>query len=382
MAWRILVFFSLVFVTLAITLRNDVGSLFSYILTLIFAGGCMAYLHLRKNPDPLFVIGSISGSVIAQTSTWFVIGATHYVDFVWITICSLLAYLGTNRKFANGLLTANAIGVGYFVFFVYNDQTQEMPILDSFELTGAYLELLLSFFVLGYLMYQFMGFQKVWEMAYQETNKVLQEQNETVKKQNLENIILLKEIHHRVKNNLQIIISLLRLQKNELKSEESRIQFQEAINRVMVMSSIHQKLYQQESLNQLNLEQYLRELIDELIILFKNQKTVTIDLNCTFNAIGLKTIVPVGLLINELLSNSLKYAFINSESGKVTITVSETENGFTISYHDNGVWQPEKEKKGFGLELIEIFTEQLNGVKRFRTDDSGTSYIFELKLAE
>ena len=79
-------------------------------------------------------------------------------------------------------------------------------------------------------------------------------QNQIIEKQNSENIALIKEIHHRVKNNLQIIVSLLRLQKNELHSPESREHFQETINHVLVMSSIHQKLYQQENLNNVKLK--------------------------------------------------------------------------------------------------------------------------------
>jgi two-component sensor histidine kinase len=98
----------------------------------------------------------------------------------------------------------------------------------------------------------------------------------------------LNEIHLRVKNNLQIIVSLFRLQKNELHSDESRDQFQEAINRVLVIYSIHQKLYEQDNLINVNLKQYLEELIGELKILFKNQQQIDISAASDFPYVGLK----------------------------------------------------------------------------------------------
>lgn len=382
MGWRILTFLGSVFLILLITVRNELGSIYGYTGTLVFAAAGMLYLHYKKNPEPLFVTGAIAGSVISQTSLWFVMETSHFVDFAWIATCSVLAFLGTRRQTAALILLINILGIGYFTFFSHNAHLLQMPQLNGFKLTAAYLEIVLSFFTLGYLLYQFIGFQEIWEKAYQETNRILQKQNQTVKKQNLENVILLKEIHHRVKNNLQIIISLLRLQKNELKSDESRSQFQEAINRIMIMSSIHQKLYQQEKLDQLNFEQYIEDLIAELVSLFKKEKMIRIDLSCTLTYIDLKTTVPVGLLLNELISNSLKYAFTEKEEGTIKVAITETSEGFTILYKDSGKWKKDEKSSGFGLELIDMFTEQLNGTKSFQTDQTGTQYIFDMKLGQ
>jgi len=211
-------------------------------------------------------------------------------------------------------------------------------------------------------------------------NKELEANNVLIQKRDAEKTILVKEIHHRVKNNLQIIISLLRLQMVELKGAESKKQFSEAINRVMVMSSIHQKLYQQKDIAQFKLSSFIEELSSELKLFFKEEFPVEIKINSEYEDIDLKTVVPVGLILNELLSNSFKYAFDGMDSGKIQIIGTEQENDFILNYSDNGIWkEPANENSGFGVELIEVLTEQLNGTKEFSVTDKGTEYKFTLK---
>jgi two-component sensor histidine kinase len=250
------------------------------------------------------------------------------------------------------------------------------------EQSSNFIEMMLAFFILGYILYEFMGFNQDSEDAYRRANEHLQDQNQTIIHQNEQNIVLLKEIHHRVKNNLQIIVSLLRLQKHELASEEAKIQFQEAINRVIVMSSIHQKLYRQDDFLQINLPEHLNELINEVKILFDNEKNIVINVDCKVKHIDLKSMVPLGLLINELLSNTFKYAFTSRKEGRIDIQISPSERGFLLNFEDNGLWNPESKNSGFGLELIEVFTNQLNGIRHFETDSNGTRYQFDLEFAE
>lgn len=382
MAWRILVLFALVFLVLIMAVGYNINSNLAYIGALGITVIGMIYLYKWKNPDVLFTYAAIAGSTLAQLSTWFVIEASHFANFLWIVICTIIIYMGAYRRIGNIILFFNAIGVGYFIYFVKNEQVVYSKVLTNMELTSLYLEIVLGFLVLGYFMYQFATFQRMWEKAYLEINRSLQEQNATVQKQNQENITLLKEIHHRVKNNLQIIISLLRLQKNELKHEESRTQFQEAINRIMVMSSIHQKLYQQEKLSEIDVNTYLNELIHDLTRFYESQKQVDVTLNCKLDSVNIKTIVTVGLLMNELISNSIKYAFTDTNKGQINIDIYPEGNDFRLIYADNGVWKDSNGNEGFGMELIDIFTEQLNGEKELSTDEKGSTYRFLLKFAQ
>lgn len=172
------------------------------------------------------------------------------------------------------------------------------------------------------------------------------------------------------------------MQKNELKHEESRTQFQEAINRIMVMSSIHQKLYQQEKLSEIDVNTYLNELIHDLTRFYESQKQVDVTLNCKLDSVNIKTIVTVGLLMNELISNSIKYAFTDTNKGQINIDIYPEGNDFRLIYADNGVWKDSNGNEGFGMELIDIFTEQLNGEKELLTDEKGSTYRFLLKFAQ
>ena len=382
MAWRILFFFSLIFLLLIIFIGDVVGSLYSYSISFALSIFGIIYLYRTKNPDPLYKIGSFLGSIIAQVSTWVVIGASHYVDFIWIIICSVIAFLGANRRYAMFLLTANTIGIGYYIYFIQDKHFMYVQQLGYIRKTSDYLEIVLSLFILGYILYEYMGFQENWEKAYRDTNERLLSKNQTIETQNNQNVILLKEIHHRVKNNLQIIVSLLRLQKNELQNEDAKTQFQEAINLVMVMSSIHQKLYQQNDFTQISLTLHLEDLIAEVKTIFEQRQEINIDVSCEIQYVYLKTMVPLGLLINELLSNSFKYAFINREKGLIRIIIAPRKAGFSLLYEDNGIWLGDHNKGGFGLELIEVFTNQLNGERTFTTNLDGTRYSFDLEYAD
>jgi two-component sensor histidine kinase len=383
MATRISVFFILTFLTLSITfLNDDFSSLMGYVAALAISTLMLIHLHFVKNPKLVFALYGVFGSIISLASCSFILEATHYVDFIWIIVCTFVVYLGGHKKLGLVILIFNAIGIGYFLYFRHNIHISIIQESSVLQLTGAYLEIILSLFILAYLMYQFIHFQEYNDKQIKLVNSSLVTQNQVIEKQNSENIALIKEIHHRVKNNLQIIVSLLRLQKNELQTSESREQFQEAINRVLVMSSIHQKLYQQENLNNVKLKQYLDELIGELKILFDDKKQIDITVSSEIPHLELKTMVPVGLIINELVSNSLKYAFTNLERGSIKIDIALAEQGFNVKYSDNGKWLEEEGEHGFGLELVGIFTSQLNGTRTFVINTEGSNYLFELEFAD
>ena len=222
---------------------------------------------------------------------------------------------------------------------------------------------------------------KKQKVLIEEQKKIVDDINETLKQKNKENLTLVKEIHHRVKNNLQIIISLLRLQKGELKSEEAKEHFTEAINRIMVMSLIHKKLYQQEELASISIQSYLQDLSADIISLTSLGKPVKVVIHSNIKTIGLKTIVPLGLLTNELIINSLKHAFENKKEGTINITINKNGGSdFLLTYADNGEWvQPKEEHPSFGIELIEILTSQLEGTQTRTSNEEGTTYLFSLK---
>ncbi|MBK7129238.1 MAG: sensor histidine kinase [Crocinitomicaceae bacterium] len=339
----------------------------------------MIYLLVRKEYKFVFLLYGLVGSVLTHYAINFSMATPHYNDFLWLFVVSFLVFVGLGRIWGLITLAVNALATFYFIFFVHNEHIRVVQPMDTKFAWLAFLELIVVFFVIGFIMHQFLMMQKYSDTKLKKVNFELQTQNELILAKNNENTALVKEVHHRVKNNLQIIISLLRLQQSEMKNQEMQDQFTEAINRIMIMSSIHQRLYAEKELSRVDVKSYVEELARDLNSIYNNTHDVNMNIEITYAFADLKTIVPLGLLLNELISNSLKYAFENTDKSTITIRLLENGEKLFLEYSDNGRWkQKGSDNAGFGLDLIQILTEQLNGTHSFHTDESGTQYTFEL----
>ncbi len=191
--------------------------------------------------------------------------------------------------------------------------------------------------------------------------------------------IMLAEIHHRVKNNLQVISSLLNMQAREIKDAESHDKFKSTVYRIRTMSMIHQKLYQQRNFDRIQFKDYIRDLTHFLYNAYKISPAVIkvnldIEEDITFNV---NQSIPFALILNELFSNSLEHAFPNNEKGEIDILIRHQNNKIKFEYSDNGVGFDEKDidKDSLGISLIAILSDQLEA--EFSSDFSnGVKYKF------
>jgi two-component sensor histidine kinase len=195
--------------------------------------------------------------------------------------------------------------------------------------------------------------------------------------------ILLKEIHHRVKNNLQIIISLLNLQSGYLHDAETLRAVKEGESRVRAMALVHEKFYQAEGISEIDFTEYVEKLCQYIFQSFPEvAHRVQLNVESDTVAFDLDTAMPCGLLINEIVSNSLKYAFPNGQAGEITIRLKISgENKINISVQDNGKGIPEEfdleTPTTLGLQLIGALTSQLNGeVEMHRNDGTVFNITF------
>ena len=178
--------------------------------------------------------------------------------------------------------------------------------------------------------------------------------------------ILLQEIHHRVKNNMQIISSLLNLQTRYVDNEEAVNVLKESQNRVRSMAMIHEKLYQSNDLSHINFVDYIQSLVSNLFYSYniKNLQIKSI-LEIDDIRLNMETAVPCGLIISEIVSNSLKYAFPNEMHGEILVSLKSVEDGYELIISDNGVGLPEEldfdNNKSLGLILVKSLTEQIDG---------------------
>ncbi len=193
--------------------------------------------------------------------------------------------------------------------------------------------------------------------------------------------ILLKEIHHRVKNNLQILSSLLRMQARRASSEEMKGMLKESESRIRSMGLIHEKLYQSRSLSTVDFKSYVENLAGQLVEMHEvEDQRVDLEVAIEDVELPLDTAMPCGLIINELVSNSLKYAFADGRDGRISIRVDpEDERYYRLRVSDNGVGvplpNPGSRRNSLGLNLVEMLVEQLNGSLEYRNGDGITADI-------
>jgi two-component sensor histidine kinase/HAMP domain-containing protein len=199
----------------------------------------------------------------------------------------------------------------------------------------------------------------------------LSETNERLSSSLEEKEVLLKEIHHRVKNNLQVISSLLSLQTRNIKDERDLEMFLNSQNRVKTMALIHERLYQSDDLSQVDFAHYIPTLVDSLFRTYKvSIQDIVMGVDVSDVRLGLDKAIPCGLMINELVSNALKYAFPDGRKGEINmylgaIQIDGDVDGVELIVRDNGVGFPEdldfRNTKSLGMELINILVRQLHG---------------------
>jgi two-component sensor histidine kinase/ligand-binding sensor domain-containing protein len=293
-------------------------------------------------------------------------------------------YNTINKKFA----TYSNLPPGNYTFSVIarneDGLWNQEPATFSFTIKTPFWKewWVLLLFTIGvfYIIYKISSFkEKQQRKISRELEKKVKERTLQIETQHDEKEILLKEIHHRVKNNMQVIISLLSIQSGYTKDEAALSLFDEAKNRIRSMALIHEKMYQTGDLAHIDFQDYIMALTNDLISTYSINCDIFLDIKIDKVKFGIDTLIPLGLLLNEIISNSLKYAFLKTDKGQITIHLSynEDKNIYTMVIGDNGIGMPkgilEKEDTTLGIELIKIFVAQLDGEIE-RMDKKGTFY--------
>ena len=215
--------------------------------------------------------------------------------------------------------------------------------------------------------------------------RLLAEQKFIIEKALVEKDSLLKEIHHRVKNNLQMVSSLLSLQTKNTTSKAVIEALEEGKTRVKAMALIHQKLYQNDDLSVIEMQGYIESLINSVQSVFKKGGH---NINITIDAEGVELdidrAIPIGLILNELVSNSFKYAFPDAEQeGQIYIHIRTNGEGGFFEYSDNGVGMPDdteqRENNSMGIRLIRRLVNQLQSTLNIDKTSEGARFWFNFK---
>jgi len=214
-------------------------------------------------------------------------------------------------------------------------------------------------------------------------NIKLEKLNQDLRIKNQQNELLMKEIHHRVKNNLELVKSLISLQSAQLEDSVTKDAMIASQNRVQSMGIIHQKLYQGDNLGNIEMKDYFFNLGEGILDTFNADDKVKIECAMEQLELDVDTAVPIGLIVNELLTNALKYAFPENSKGNISISLSKSNaETLTLKVVDNGVGKIiglAPKGTGFGSQLIKLLTQQLNG-EMTEESKNGTSVLFHFKI--
>ncbi len=198
--------------------------------------------------------------------------------------------------------------------------------------------------------------------------------------------VLLKEIHHRVKNNMQVISSMLRLQSNYIEDPKTLELFNESQNRVRSMALVHEQLYRSGDLSRIDFGNYVRSLTSQLARSYESKANITLQVEIEGITLGVDAGIPCGLIINELVSNAFKHAFRGRDSGTIWVRMWRRDQRVVLSVCDDGVGFPKeidfRNTESLGLQLVTTLTDQLDGTIECESEGQGTEFVITFPLPQ
>ncbi len=201
-------------------------------------------------------------------------------------------------------------------------------------------------------------------------NAQIESQRHSLELANKEKEFMLYEIHHRVKNNLQMIISMLNIQSNKTKNEQAKEELEKNKDRLYAMAMIHQQLYEGHILKEtINIDEYLHSLIKQLLSTHENTTEIEYSTQITPIQVNYDTAIAIGLIVNELVSNSIKHAFPEVNHPHLNVTLKQSNDLYFLRVMDNGIRNSLMSENGFGIKLITSFVQELEGELNFYFDN-------------
>lgn len=282
--------------------------------------------------------------LLCQALIFLVEDSNIIADTLWCVLVAFFSFYLLNAIIGTLILTVNITSLILGIYFTDQGILQHSAEVSSL---GVAINILLVGAGITFIIYKITKDAHLVVRLYE--------------KQLEQNEVLVKEIHHRVKNNLQVISSLLKLQLNEIEDRSVQSEFEDAIGRIRSMALIHEKMYQKEDLADISIKDYFDSLSQEISKTSHVSTQITIEVNSTFATIDSKSLVPISLIFNELMTNSVKHGFKHKPHGKIKVDFYSEGDVFKFDYCDDGEWIEPKREDSFGLEIIRILTEQLDG---------------------
>ncbi|MDO6603341.1 sensor histidine kinase [Arenibacter palladensis] len=366
----------------------------SSVLSIIFGIICIFLLNITQIiPATFIVFGTINlvntllyhkhklltltyniTSIMALASSVIITIYSGGINSPFIFVLALVVFAGyiSTKEYGRIYLNLNLL----IIILIYSQSIAEFKFTENVvpaesKNIFALFSILFSVYLLGGVI------GKNLLKAHNELHKIRNENEARIREKDT----LLKEIHHRVKNNLQTVSSLLSLQSRSIEEPRIKTLIKSSQNRVISMAMVHEMLYMRHDLSKIEYKSYVEELSDYLIRSFKGtENNITLNIKIPDIKLGIDTAIPLGLLINEVITNALKYGIKDNDPGEIHIELVKSNGKDYILYiGDDGEGFPEgishKNTKSLGLKLIHNLSRQLKGSINRDSSKKGTNYI-------
>lgn len=322
---------------------------------------------------------------VGVTGTFLVETTFGVINIVWYILLILFTLFTLGKRWGIVISIACIIPYSYYILTMMELNLKEQFLFTQDQLIMMSAVTGVGLLLIHYITLQFIKTKDFAEQAMKRSFAELEGQNSVISAQKEEKELMLKEIHHRVKNNMQIINSLLRIQASEIEDETLQREFQEAQNRIFSMALIHEKMYQVDDLTHIDLEDYLDALLGDLINTYRLNVPIQTEIGVEGVTLGTKTLIPLGLIINEIVTNSLEHAFAGRSQGLIQLYLEPWKTGYRLTIGDDGIGlehdATSEEATSLGMELIRTFVDQLNGTIT-RLEREGTVYEIHFEQLE
>ena len=331
------------------------------------------YFYLHKNIIRSYVIASIIGYV----TLLFICSYSGGVNSPAISFLVLIIFFGYLIKKSHGDL--------WFIIVILTVVFFYIMYITSYEFVNEINEENIAEFNLLFLFFLIILLGGVFGRMMNKTNEKIKKAKLEIVKKNDEKTVMLKEIHHRVKNNLQVVNSLLRIQARAVTDEKVKLMFSVAQSRVVAMARLHEKIYNTKDLKNINVKEHFKLLINDLINSNNLDKDISLNLHIDSIHMSIERLLPLSLIINELISNSLKHAFNDVSLGEVYVKLEAIDRGLCrLIVGDNGNGFHKEILSGSvsstGVTLIKTFVRQLNGTIKSLKTQKGTSFEINFSI--
>lgn len=331
-------------------------------------------LQKHNNLILSFNLATLLSLATALITTWFTGGINSPFIFV-LAIVVFAGYATTGPRGKLYLYLSVALILLIYFNDVFNFLTVENAVPESSKGTFALLSILLSVYLMGGVL------AKNLLKAHIDLYRSKMETERQIK----EKETLLREVHHRVKNNLQTVSSLLSLQSRNVEDVRMKNLLKSSQNRVISMAMVHEMLYMREDLSRIEYKTYVQELSEYLVRSVKGaENKVKLNIDIPDIKLGIDTAIPLGLLINEALTNALKYGIQEDNEGEINIALKkEADEDYILNIGDNGIGfsnqVDHKTTRSLGLKLIHNLARQLKGSITRDESKKGTNYIVKFR---